>query len=160
MFFSQKNAPCFSSKLLLALVEKHIFSSSHQLVFLLKTSPVFHPDLLSHILSLMKHPWTTIPSTHPPTFYSHIFSSSSQNPHLLETSIPFLCFSLNPLSPTTARFLVLQASNSFIAHPSASLHPQPPPWQGGHLFCSTCPMQLVYLEVVPHSKQNVHLFPG
>ena len=107
--FSSQNVPCFSSR-----------SSSH-------------------ILFLMKHPWTTIPLAHPPTFYSHIFLSSSQNPHFLKTSIPFLCFSLNPLSPTTARFLVLQASNSFIAHPSASLHPQPPPWQGGHLFCSTCP---------------------
>ena len=149
MFFSQKNAPCFSSKLLLALVEKHIFSSSYQLVFLLKTSPVFHPDLLSHILSLMKHPWTTVPLAHPPTFYSHIFLSSSQNPHFLKTSIPFLCFSLNPLSPTAARFLVLQASNSFIAHPSASLPPQSPPWQGGHLFCSTCPCSSFIWKLSP-----------
>ena len=139
MFFSQKNAPCFSSKLLLALVEKphfFLFTPTH---FSSQNVPCFSSRSSSHILFLMKHPWTTIPLAHPPTFYSHIFLSSSQNPHFLKTSIPFLCFSLNPLSPTTARFLVLQASNSFIAHPSASLHPQPPPWQGGHLFCSTCP---------------------
>ena len=91
------------------LLKNPIFSSSHQLIFLLKTSLVFCPTLLSQILSLMKHPWTTPPLAHPPTFYSHIFLSSY--PHRLS---PALCFSLNPPCWKTFSNFTFRASFSHI----------------------------------------------
>ena len=89
-FFSKKNTPCFSSKLFLALAKKPHFFLSTLARFLLKMSHVFRSALLSHILSLMKHPWITPSSTHPPAFYSPIF-----------LSIPCLVFFSTKLLPAS-----------------------------------------------------------
>ena len=102
-FFSlKKTPPVFLPSSFLFLLKNLIFSSPHQLVFLLKTPLIFCLVLLSRILSLMKHSWTTPPMAHPPAFYSHIFLSIHCSVFLSTKLLPIPLLTLQQVSiPTT-----------------------------------------------------------
>ena len=68
------------------------------------------------------------------------FSEAFYSPHFL-LSCPY--------------FLLPQASTSSTAHHSVSLHPQQPPWQGGHLFHHTS-QHAASLEILPPPYTHTH----
>ena len=76
------------------------------------------------------------------------------SPKLLISSFSATFYSLNFLSSCPC-FLLPQASTSSTAHPSVSFHPQPPPWQCGHLFRHTS-QHAASLEILPPPYTHTH----
>ena len=80
--------------------------------------------------------------------------SSPISPKLFISSFSAAFYSSHFLS-SYPYFLLPQASISSTAHPFVSLHPQPPPWQGGHLFHHMS-QHAASLEILPPPYTHTH----
>ena len=80
--------------------------------------------------------------------------SSPISPKLFISSFSAAFYSSHFLS-SYPYFLLPQASISSTAHPFVSLHPQPPPWQGGHLFLHMS-QHAASLEILPPPYTHTH----